>query len=80
MGTIYMDIQSYQKAQICFQNVLELEPYALLPLLNLGNIAFLQEEYDIAIQYWQSALLIHPMNEHATKGIEAAQIRRKLQK
>ena len=75
LGTIYMDVQAYQKAQLCFQKALDLQPYSLLPLLNLGNIAFVQEEYDIAIQYWQSTLHIDPTIEHALKGIEAAKAR-----
>ena len=72
LGTIYMDIQSLTDAKNCFIKSLELEPYALLPLLNLGNIAYLEKKYDIAIQYWQQVLHIHPTVEHAKQGIEAA--------
>ncbi len=72
LGTIYMDIQSLEEAKNCFLKSLELEPYALLPLLNLGNVAYLEKKYDIAIQYWQQVLHIHPTTEHAKQGIEAA--------
>lgn len=72
LGTIYMDIQSFEKAKKCFLTSLSLEPYALLPLLNLGNIAYLEKKYDIAIQYWQQVLQIQPTMEHAQQGIEAA--------
>jgi protein O-mannosyl-transferase len=73
LGTIYMDIQSHEDAKNCFLKSLELEPYSILPLLNLGNIAYLTEDYDIAIQYWQQVLTIDPTIEHAQKGILAAQ-------
>ena len=72
LGTIYMDIQSLDDAKKCFLKSLDIEPYALLPLLNLGNIAYLKKEYDIAIQYWQQVLHIQPTMEHAKQGIEAA--------
>ena len=56
-----------------FPHIVKSRTLCLLPLLNLGNIAFiLEKKYDIAIQYWQQVLQIQPTMEHARQGIEAA--------
>lgn len=60
LGTLYFAERNYQKAEVCFQKLLAIEPSDANPMFNLGNIYQMQLKYDLARLYYEKALNQNP--------------------
>ena len=60
LGTLYFAERNYEKAEICFQKLLAIEPSDANPMFNLGNIYLMQLKYDLARLYYEKALSQNP--------------------
>ncbi len=68
LGVLYARYGKMEEARTQFQRVLSSEQYAPA-LLNLGNIAFLEEEYRQARRFYERAVEADPYNSTALLGL-----------
>ena len=71
LGVLYAKYGHLDKAEGEFKQVLGQRPY-LPAILNLGNVYFIQDKWQQAMQYYQQALDIDPQNPHALLAIAKA--------
>ncbi len=59
LGVLYARYGLYDEARLAFQRVLDKEEY-MPALLNLGNICFIEEDYESAMLYFERAHHLNP--------------------
>jgi protein O-mannosyl-transferase len=69
-GAIALDMGNYAEAKSSLTTALELDPYMVSSLVNLGNVAYQEQDFSTAQLYWEKALAIEPTHEHAKRGLE----------
>lgn len=60
LGTLYFSVQNYNRAEVCFKQVVEIDSADANPLFNLANIYRQKKETDLANQYYKKALTANP--------------------
>ncbi|VAW47829.1 hypothetical protein MNBD_GAMMA03-1937 [hydrothermal vent metagenome] len=61
--------ESYTAAQQAFESVLKINPSNEFALIGLGNTAVTEQNYLLAMEYYQQALLAHPSSLNAFEAI-----------
>jgi hypothetical protein len=76
LGVLYASFGLYEKAMAEFDRVLQRQEYTPV-LVNLGNIHFLQRNYDLALQYYERAARREP--EHPGVLLSMARVSHELE-
>ena len=75
LGVMELERGHLRAAQEAFVRSLDIHPYSSSVWVNMGNVAFLAEDYDVA-QYWWERVLQEGEHEHARAGLaEIARIK-----
>ena len=69
-GAIDLDMGNYTEAKSSLTMALELDPYMVSSLINMGNVAYQEKDFPTAKAYWEKVLVIEPNHEHANRGLE----------
>jgi hypothetical protein len=69
LGVLEMERKEFVAARSAFSRSLSIRPFSVSVLVNLGNVAFLQENYREAGAWWSQALSLLPTHQHATAGL-----------
>ena len=69
LGVLEMERKNLSAARVAFQKALAVDPYLVSALANMGNVEFLEKDYDQAQQWWERVLELDPNFQHAQAGL-----------
>ena len=69
LGVLELERKNFSAARVAFQQALAVDPYNVSALANMGNVAFLEKDYDQAQQWWERVLQLDPELQHAQAGL-----------
>lgn len=72
LGSGCLQMADYQCADEALQTAHRISPYHLSTLINLGSLAYLQENWSEAEHWWRQALSIDPSHPYVLGGLESA--------
>lgn len=70
LGVLEMEKKEYGAARNAFLRALEITPFGISPLLNMGNVAFLEGKYEEAHNWWMRVVELEPSQSHAQAGLQ----------
>ncbi|MEY3870602.1 MAG: hypothetical protein RLZZ338_4496 [Cyanobacteriota bacterium] len=60
LGNMLVEVQQLEDAEICYRHAIALNPHAVEPYHNLGEVFTYQRKFDEAIDFYHQALKINP--------------------
>ena len=73
LGSSCLQTKDWICAENSFARALEIAPYQVSTHANLGTLAYLQENWTQAQQWWLRTLELNPTHNYATRGLKAIQ-------
>ena len=73
LGAVALGERELDLASDALQQSHRLNPYLVSNLSNLGDLYYLQHDYEKAIYFWQETLRYDTTHQHAKQGLEAIQ-------
>jgi len=70
LGVLEMERGDLKGAQEAFLRSLEIKPISISVWVNMGNVAFLAKEYQVARYWWMQVLSQEPSHSHALNGLK----------
>ncbi len=72
LGAIYHERGYYNKAEYYYKKALELKPDYAMAYFNLGALAWVNEDYKLAFNFFQKAVSLSPDNKYFQDWLEKA--------
>ena len=75
LGSSCIQLKDWICAEKSLSRALEIAPYQISTYANLGTLAYLQENWGEAEEWWSRTLNLNPTHQYATRGLKAIQER-----
>lgn len=69
-GAILLDMGELEAAKRDFEKALERDPFLISAIANLGNVAYQEDDHELARKRWMEVLMINPEHTHSRNGIQ----------
>ena len=72
LGNTCLLQKDWSCAKKSFERSLNISPYRVGTIVNMGTLYYMQSNWDLAIYWWSKALTLQPAHKYARQGLDAA--------